>query len=238
VNVPELLSFDDILKQMIRMLLGPGLASGLILLAMAAYSWWKAAKDTAKISRIVVEVTKTTGRRMRRLDRIGRLLAVSAAAVMAIAQAAWLFGNYVIGNLLSQAVGIDTKFPANYLPTWREFWDSLHGSPVTDVYLLISVVGLAYAFVRARQNKDVQVLSSLFGLPGYIYGFCGFVGGSLTLLLYIFGVDGDFVNVPWIIFMYCAAVVGVVYAASCHLVLGAPAIVTQFWTTRSTDDRV
>lgn len=233
MTIPHLPTPGDLLYLFLRLALGPGAILSLIVLILAARSWYQSIRTAFETTKAIAGVAGPTFARLRRMRAAALALAAASTVIMLAAQGIWLLVNYVIGNLLSGLIGTNHalhSLPGDYIPAWAQFIHSLELDPVSEGYVIVSAIALAASYVSAIRGSSAAAIGHMFAVPGYIYGFCGLVGGALTLILYLFHVKAGFVTTAWITLMFGAGVVACLYVLSCILVFGAPALVSELWS--------
>jgi hypothetical protein len=172
------------------------------------------------------------------MDRGGRVLAVACAVLLLLSQGLWLAMNFFIGNLVSGLTNVNrnlSRLNQARIPPWGQFLHALEWDTVSTAYILVSLAGLAASYVYATRRTPIDNLSVLFALPGYIYGFCGLAGGTLTLIGNI--IDhatrhGLYQPWAWVILMYSAGVIGTLYVIGTRHLFRAPAAIRELWSER------
>jgi hypothetical protein len=164
--------------------------------------------------------------------------AIVASLLTLTAQGIWLVFNFLIGNVLSGALGVNHALHGlneNIVPTWTQFTASLHWDAVSAGYVLLSTAGLMRSYILAAYRKSANGWGNFFALPGYIYGFCGIFGGTLYLLLNILGhLSHSGMAISWSLafFILGAGVIGSLYVFACRMVFRAPLLVAEMWSDR------
>ena len=233
-------STGDILSFLLHLAFGQGVIVFLILSISALQSWYATLKKATVVARSAGAAAGGAISSIRKFDRINRTFTIACSALMLISQGLWLTMNYAIGNLLSALFDVNRglhNITEGQIPSWSHFLNALRWDAVSEGYVLFSIAGLAASYVYAKRRKSTDGMSMLFGLPGYVYGFCGLVGGTLSLALD--AVDhashhNSYAPAAWIILMYGAGITGTLYAIGCRWLFRAPATVRSLWSERVT----
>ncbi len=239
MNLPNLPTPDELLRLFLTFAVGQGVLLSLLMIILALRSWYMTLRDGIEKGRIAIGLSGKMFRHMKRMRRIGLFLLMLSSVIMLSADVMWLLVNYVIGNLLSGAVGLNQGLHlllnSDLEPSWWQFdglLRLLRMDVISGSYVLLSFFGLAAAYRHANRGTSADGLGNFFALPGYLYGFCGLVGGALSLVANFLS-NGHYASERWIIFMFGAGVVGSLYVLVCRVVMRAPALIGQMWSDRS-----
>lgn len=232
MTIPNLPTPGSLFDLFLKLSLGPGAVLSLIMLMLALRSWYQTFQTAYEKGRIVANSTRTAVNHMRQMHRAALAIAAISTLITLLAQGIWLVVNYIIGNLLSALLGVNYALhntPADYIPSWSQFFHSLQLDPVSAGYLIASAVAIIASYIPATRGLS-KVIGQVFAIPGYIYGFCGLAGGLLTLILFVFHVHAGFITAAWIILMLGAGVVACFYVVSCFMVITASEMVSNLWS--------
>jgi hypothetical protein len=238
MKLPNLPSVDDAWAYLLGLAPFPATIVALILLARTLYGWYDTLRKAAERSRSAADAAGSAFARMRTMPSSAIGVAVAASLLTLIAQGIWLACNFLVGNVLSGALGVNHKLHGldeNIVPTWSQFTASLRWDSISAGYVLLSIATLVRAYILATRRVSANGWSNLFGLPGYIYGFCGLIGGTLYLGLNLidhFSHSALAISWRWVIFMLGAGVIGSLYVFACRLVFRAPLLVAEMWENR------
>jgi hypothetical protein len=238
MNLSNLPSVDDAWAYILHLSRLPAAIVVLLLLVRTLYGWYGAIDATARRGRAFGYAIRRVFARMRTMPRVAIGVSIVAFLLTLAAQGIWLVFNFLIGNVLSGALGVNRALHGlneNIVPTWAQFSMSLHWDAVSAGYVLMSTAGLMRAYILAARRTPANGWGNFFAVPGYIYGFCGLFGGSLYILLNILGhFSHSDRAVSWslALFIFGAGVIGSLYVFACRMVFRAPLLVLEMWSDR------
>lgn len=217
-----------------------GSATGLALISLpfVLYSWFSFAKDVKERGHQLGNLSRGLRAWMRSTDPVARRLAVVSAILLLLAQAVWLVTTYVVGNVVSVMFEYNKNInqaPGAPFPTLRQMLHALQFDPVSGSYLAIALVGLVISYrvaVRTGDRDGGEAFGCLLAIPGYASVALGlFFLVSTWFLKDVAHDPGYTTREIWLSLL--ATVVGLIYAASCHLVLITPARVVSLRNAKS-----
>jgi hypothetical protein len=245
MRFPALPTPDDVVKLFLGIALGPGVAAWFAFLIWAVYSWYDIIRKAAEAARTGVGSVRSW------IARIGRsaphvvILALLASILLLLAQAFWVLFSFIVGNVISAAVGVN--YPLHTLmvragntvpsvPTWSQFESDLRLDAISGGYVALSILAVIRTYWRARDTEEVRSIGRLFTFPAYFYGFLGLLGGVLSVIFNIgnyFVHAGSYVSSSVVAFLLCLGVLGTLYLLACRLLAWAPRAVADMWSGRN-----
>ena len=105
MDISNLPSVDDVQVAVVRWLLGQGVLAGLLLSVKKVYDWYRAGADTLERAKRAAGAAVDLSSRVRKMQTYGFIAAAFSTVAMLFAQAMWLSFNFLLGNLLADAIG-------------------------------------------------------------------------------------------------------------------------------------
>jgi hypothetical protein len=221
----------------VHLILGNGILAGIVLSISALKSWYGGVRKTHEIALRARRMAGGIFAEIQQPDGGGKAIAALCAMLLLISQGLWLAINYLIGNLVAGITNVNrglSQLNVDRVPPWGQFIHALEWDRISTGYILLSLVGLTVSYVYAARRRSPDFLIFLFALPGYIYGFCGLAGGALMLIGNIIGHathHGLYQPWPVVIFVFCAGIIGSLYAIGTRNLFRAPLAIRELWFT-------
>ena len=235
MNFAKLPSVDEAWAYLFHLSPLPASIVGLLLVVRILYGWYDSAKKTAERGMTIAHGAQRALAHTRTMSGGAIGVAITASLATLIAQGLWLVLSFLIGNWLSEAVGVNHGLDGihrNAIPTWTQYTRALHWDGVAAGYVLFSLTIIIRAYVLAMRGDHANGWIYLFGLPGYLYGILEIPGGTIYVVLNLVRYFSHKpLAIAWHlpIFMIASGIAGLLYWLACRLVFRAPLLLTEMW---------
>jgi hypothetical protein len=223
----HLLTADSAITELIILAMGgSGFPVTLALFLWWLYGWYSTGKDAAEKSMRAAHLASKTVGALRARTAGDRRMIAAGVILMLIAQVSWLISSYIVGNIISVMFLVNKKInqsPGASPPTFGQAVHALQFDAVSGTYTAIAVLGVIISYRAALNSTDgsgAEGIGCLLGLPGYATAGFGVLFFVLDLFLMMTHAPGY--TAKAIVTSLLAAVAGIVYAASCILVMRMP----------------
>jgi hypothetical protein len=219
----DLLDPDEVAQFGLTALFGPGAIVGAFVILNFIVGWAGAARIGHSAGVHVHRWARNAAARRTRQPRGNVQGRTALTLAVLVLQTGWVALAYYVGN--SIAILVDgTRGDA--FPSISNVLGSLRWDAYSYAWLGMSILLLLFAYLGSESVTGL--LGFLVMAPGYVYGFCGLVGGALNSVTLVTGIDST-VNVSMLVYMFTFGVGGVLYVVATRYSLDASTWARTLW---------
>jgi hypothetical protein len=214
---------DDLLKEGLLLVFGPGLIVTAFVIVSAVTSWLGFARTSFRTGRAIASGYRSVSRSVRATSRANVGVAIVVALFVLAAQATWVYLGYYTGNSVRIFVeGLNGTLKTPPAMEVRYIPQLLTSDEYSVTGMLINAAAAAYSWIKTVRGRSIEGFTVLLAAPGYVWAFFGLGGGALNSAALLLFSDYDSFTWPNVVYMFTFGIAGALYVLATQYVLGGP----------------